>query len=106
MFNRDGCDSLDARLVEGWHDVRHFAVFTKGLDSVRFDNEPAHHWVCFSSTPFKSKGCGWGSWELFSGLPPSTAIFLLLVSNANRIQTHEFDRARLRDYYTIMKGFL
>ena len=47
-----------------------------------------------------------GSWELFSSLLPPSTIFLLLVSNANRILTHESDRARFRDYYTIMKGFL
>ena len=31
--------------------MRNFALFSEGLDSVDFDNESAHYWVCFSSIP-------------------------------------------------------
>ena len=57
------------------------------LDGVGFDNEPAHHWVCFSSTPLRSKGCGRGSWELFSVLPhppPSSSCYYLMPTGSRR----------------------
>ena len=50
--------------------MRHFALFGEGLDSVDFDNESAHYWVCFSSsvttTPLRSKGCVVGDRESYS----------------------------------------
>ena len=96
------------RLIEGCHDVRHFALFGEELDS-GCDNECAPSLGLFFLHAVEVKRL-WlgivGVVQLPLTIHRHLPLASIQISNANRIQTHESDRARLRDYYTIMKGFL